>query len=44
MKKLIKCQGCGSKVWVPQETMIMPRHRKADRSRCPMSQKKVETE
>jgi hypothetical protein len=42
-KKLMICQGCGSKMWVDQTTMIMPKHRKGDpeRSRCPMSQKKI---
>jgi hypothetical protein len=42
MRTLVQCQGCGSKVWVDKDSMMMPRHRKADRSRCPMSQQKVE--
>ena len=44
MRKLVACQGCGGKLWVDQATMILPKHRKGDkeRSRCPMSQQKVE--
>jgi hypothetical protein len=41
-RKLTKCQGCAQKVWVDFSSGKWPKHTKADRMRCPMSQQPIE--